>query len=66
MQDKTRQTSRIGNSSITWSLALLAVPEQTRLSSGEIIWVYTDLANESAVRVPDDLRALFSGPPRTP
>jgi len=54
---------RIGNSSITWALALVATADSALLSTSEIIWVYTSLAEESAVRVPDNLRALFSGPP---
>jgi len=52
----------IGNSSITWSLALVAAAGTGLLSTGEIVWVYTDLSEETAVRVPDDLRALLSGP----
>lgn len=54
---------RIGNSSITWSMALLAAGDGELLSSGEIVWVYASLADESAVRVPDDLRERFLGPP---
>ena len=54
---------RIGNSSITWALALVSTDDSNLLSTGEIVWVYTSLAEESAVRVPDDLRSLFSGPP---
>jgi acyl-CoA thioester hydrolase len=54
---------RIGNSSITWSLALVGASDTSLLSTGEIVWVYTDLTDEAAVRVPDDLRALFSGSP---
>jgi len=54
---------RIGNSSITWVLALVSTADSSLLSTGEIIWVYTSLADESAVRVPDNLRSLFSGSP---
>ncbi len=54
---------RIGNSSVTWSLALLTTDDAALFSTGEIVWVYTDLANETSVHVPDNLRTLFSGPP---
>jgi acyl-CoA thioester hydrolase len=54
----------IGNSSITWSLALVEASGISLLSTGEIIWVYTNLTEETAVRVPDDLRELFSGSAR--
>ena len=56
---------RIGNSSITWSMALLAPVDESPLSTGEIVWVYASLADESAVRVPDELRERFLEPPLT-
>lgn len=56
---------RIGNSSITWSMALLGTEPTELLSTGEIVWVYTNLAEETAAPVPEDLRTRFTGPSLT-
>ena len=55
--------ARIGNSSLLWKLAIFSVPEAVPLSTGEIVWVYTNLADERSVPVPDELRQRFSASP---
>ena len=47
--------SRLGNSSITWSLGVFGQDQELR-ASGEIVWVYTDLQAKRACPIAPWLR----------
>lgn len=49
------RVGRLGNSSITWQLAIFGEAEDLR-ATGEIVWVYADLAAKQSRPLPDWLR----------
>ncbi len=53
--DVAAGVSRLGNSSITWSLGVFGEQADMR-ASGEIVWVYADLAAKRATALPTWLR----------
>jgi acyl-CoA thioester hydrolase len=51
---------RMGNSSLTYALAIFPKGGDTLLSTGEIVQVYTDQVTHKPMRIPDDVRARFA------
>ncbi len=49
------RTSRIGNSSLTFSLGIFRLQQSELLSSGEVVWVNADQASRKAAPVPHTL-----------
>jgi len=49
------RTSRVGNSSLTFSLVVYRKSESDLLASGEIVWVNTNQSTRKAVPVPKTL-----------
>ena len=60
MIDVCAAIERIGTSSITWRVALFGTDDGSCRSTGEIIWVHTNLTNEQSTPVPEDLVQRFS------
>ncbi len=50
---------RIGNSSLTWNLAIFRKGDDQCLTSGEIIWVCTKLGTQKSFPLPQDLVELL-------
>ena len=46
---------KLGRSSLHWDLAIFPQDEETRLTAGEVIWVYVDLVSVKAARIPEEL-----------
>ena len=53
-------TSRIGNSSLTFSLVVYRKNESDELATGEIVWVNTNQETRKAAPVPTELVAKLS------
>ena len=51
------KVGRIGNSSITWALAVFRKGEDHALNSGEVVWVYADMTEHKSRPLPDEIRA---------
>ena len=51
------RVGRIGRSSLTWEVAVFRKDEMTSLAQGEIVWVYTEMAEHSSTPLPDQLVA---------
>ena len=51
---------RLGNSSITWSLAIFMKGADAQLSTGEIVWVCSKVGEHKSHPVPEALRSLLS------
>ncbi len=51
---------RMGNSSAVFALAIFPRGSEALLATGEIIRVYTDQKSHSALRIPDNVRALYA------
>lgn len=51
------RAGRIGRSSITWVLAVFRHGEDESLSTGEVIWVYTDMAAHKSTPLPEGFAA---------
>ena len=49
------RAGRVGRSSITWELAIFRKGEEDVLSSGEVIWVYTDQQTHKSTPLPAEL-----------
>jgi acyl-CoA thioester hydrolase len=49
------RAGRVGRSSITWELAIFRKNEDELLSSGEVIWVYTDQQTHKSTPLPAEL-----------
>ena len=49
------RAGRIGRSSITWAMAIFRQNEDGSLSTGEVIWVYTDQATHKSTPLPEEL-----------
>lgn len=47
--------SRMGNSSLTFSLGIFRLRQSELLSSGEVVWVNTDQSSRKAVAIPQIL-----------
>lgn len=50
------KVGRIGNSSITWQLAIFRKGEADALNHGEVVWVYADMKEHKSCPLPDELR----------
>ena len=60
------RVARIGNSSMTFELAIFRKDEEELLAAGEIVWVNTDQATHRPVPIPAATRELLGGDiPRT-
>jgi len=46
-----------GRSSMTWELAIFHKKAEKVLTTGEVVWVYVDMAAHKAVRIPEELLA---------
>jgi acyl-CoA thioester hydrolase len=54
------RTGRIGNSSLTFALAIRGRGETAVRATGEIVWVNTDQATHTATALPDALKAAIT------
>lgn len=54
--DICARVARLGNSSITWHLAVIGVADDSLRATGEIVWVYSDLKKGQSATLPDWLR----------
>ena len=54
--------ARLGSSSITWSLAIFRNDEAEPASTGEIVWVYVEMAKGKATPIPETLRSRLLNP----
>jgi len=54
------RTGRIGNSSLTFTLAIRGRGELEPRATGEIVWVNTDQASHTATPLPSDLKAAIT------
>jgi len=55
------RVEKIGRSSIAFWLEIFAKGEETRYSSGEVIWVNTNQKTHKSTPLDDETRALFTG-----
>jgi acyl-CoA thioester hydrolase len=53
---------RIGRSSLTFALAILAEGESLPRATGEMVWVHADQATRRSAPLPETLRALLPQP----
>lgn len=53
------KVGRIGNSSITWQMAIFRKDEADVLSSGEVVWVYADMKEHKSSPLPADVRQIL-------
>jgi len=53
------KVGRIGNSSITWHLAIFRKDEADPLSTGEIVWVYADMKAHKSSPLPTHTRQIL-------
>jgi acyl-CoA thioester hydrolase len=58
--DVGARVSRIGNSSLTFELAIFPKAGTEALVTGEIVWVYTDQQTHRPVRIPASIRDLIA------
>lgn len=56
------RAARIGNSSLTWELAIFRHNEKTCLSRGDVVWVCAAVGSHRSHPLPADLRALLATP----
>ena len=49
------RAGHIGRSSITWEMAIFRQREETSLSTGEVVWVYTDQVTHKSTPLPAEL-----------
>jgi acyl-CoA thioester hydrolase len=54
--------ARLGSSSITWSLAIFRNDEAEPASTGEIVWVYVEMAKGKSTPIPEALRSRLLNP----
>ena len=54
--------ARLGSSSITWSLAIFRNDEAEPASTGEIVWVYVEMAKGKSTPIPETLRSRLLNP----
>ncbi|MFZ5738873.1 acyl-CoA thioester hydrolase [Rhodopseudomonas thermotolerans] len=54
------RVGRIGNSSLSFDLAIFGKGDDRLYAIGEIVWVYTDQTTHATVRVPEELRAMIA------
>jgi acyl-CoA thioester hydrolase len=54
------QIAKIGNSSLTYSLAIFPKEDKTLLAAGEIVQVYTDQKTHKSIPIPERVRSLYS------
>jgi acyl-CoA thioester hydrolase len=52
--------TRIGNSSLTFALAIFPKGEDTLLATGELVRVYTDQRSHKAISIPAEVRDKFT------
>ncbi len=57
--DACARVGRLGTSSITWHLGIFGMAGDLR-ASGQIVWVYTDLAEKQSRPLPEWLRTIAS------
>lgn len=58
--DVGARVARIGNSSLTFELAIFLKGGTEALVTGEIAWVYTDQASHRPVQIPHSIRDLIA------
>jgi acyl-CoA thioester hydrolase len=54
------KVARIGNSSLTFELAIFLKGGADALVTGEIVWVYTDQKSHRPVPIPKSIRDLIA------
>ncbi len=57
--DAALRVERIGNSSVTFALALFGSGDQTPAASGHFVEVFTDQAEQKSAPIPEPKRAVF-------
>lgn len=57
--DVCARVGRLGNSSITWQMAIFGVNDSRLRATGEVVWVYTDLARNQSQPLADWLRTAL-------
>ena len=58
--DVGARTARIGNTSVTFELAIFRKGESDALVTGEIVWVYTDQKSHRPVAISKHIRNLIA------
>ena len=53
------RSTRLGNSSVTYRLAIFQEPDEAVAAVGHWVHVYVDRANRRPVPIPDAIRALL-------
>lgn len=54
---------RLGRSSLCWELGLFQKHSEELSTTGEIIWVYTNIEDHQSVPIPEDRRKQLTEPP---
>lgn len=55
------RVGRMGRSSVTFELAIFREGDIAPCTTGEIIWVYADMATHKSVAITDEMRAMLTG-----
>lgn len=55
------RVGRMGNSSLTYLLAIFPMGGDALLATGEVVQVYTDQKSHKSIPIPARVRALYSG-----
>lgn len=53
------RVARMGNSSLTYALAIFPKGEDTLLATGEVVQVYTDQRTHKSMPIPERVRAMY-------
>ena len=57
------RVGRLGRSSLCWELGLFQKHPEELSTTGEIIWVYTNIKDHQSVPIPEDRRKQLTEPP---
>ena len=57
------RVGRLGRSSLCWELGLFQKHSEELSTTGEIIWVYTNIEDHQSVPIPEDRRKQLTEPP---
>ena len=53
------RVAKMGNSSLTYALAIFPKGEETVLATGEVVQVYTDQRTHKSMPIPERVRAMY-------
>ncbi len=53
------RVARMGRTSLTYALAIFPLGEETLLTTGEVVQVYTDQRSHRATAIPERVRSLY-------